>query len=166
MAYAGICGADDLQAHSDPYFHTVSFDEIVAYTTTAPGNTCGVQTATGNSLPVPSVPAGGYTIPKLTPFALTGSATDANGDSLTYNWEEFDLGPAGSPSATQRRPSSVRGTRRPARRARSRGSTSCSPTRRRRARMLPNVTKTLNFRMTVRDNRAGGGGVAYATHTV
>jgi len=30
------------------------------------------------------------TIPKGTPFILTGRATDAEGDQLQYNWEQVD----------------------------------------------------------------------------
>jgi trimeric autotransporter adhesin len=46
---------------------------------------------TGNSYPVVTVPAQ-FTIPLRTPFALTGSATDADGDTLTYTWEQNDRG--------------------------------------------------------------------------
>src|SRR5262249_45939581 len=51
----------------------------------------GLITPTGNAYPVVSAPAA-YTIPLRTPFALTGSATDANGDSLLYSWEQNDRG--------------------------------------------------------------------------
>lgn len=51
MAYAGICGAQDVQANSDAYFHTHNYDEIVAFRTSGNGSTCGTATATGNNPP-------------------------------------------------------------------------------------------------------------------
>jgi hypothetical protein len=52
------------------------------------GNTI---TPTGNNYPVVTAP-GQFTIPLRTPFALTGSATDADRDTLTYMWEQNDRG--------------------------------------------------------------------------
>lgn len=202
MAYAGICGTDDLQPHSDAYWSQRSFDEIVTYTSAAPtsvnevqygaltgfavdgqqfqlryngndsapivrgtsytiagikaaveaiagwpaggtvtastvgdtaftltfgGTLAGVNvselqfvnctggctgfvgeiavgglstrggstvTATGNTAPTVTLPAASYTIPLRTPFALTGSGSDPDGDVLTYLWEQTDRGAA------------------------------------------------------------------------
>src|SRR5439155_2424235 len=48
MAYAGICAPENLQAHSDPYFHTKSFDDIVGFITSIG---CGALTSSGNNAP-------------------------------------------------------------------------------------------------------------------
>jgi hypothetical protein len=160
MAYAGICSPQNLQNNSDPYFHNISFVEIAAYITSGSGNSCPVTTNTGNFPPVVSSMTGGFTIPISTPFALTGSATDANGDTLTYCWEEFDLGPAGHPNSPSGNAPIFRSF-----------TPVTSPTRtfpklsdllnntQTMGEILPSYTRTLTFRLTARDNRAGGSGV-------
>lgn len=86
MAYAGICGPN-VQNNSDAHFHAGSIAEMTAFIT-GWGN-CSQNTVTGNIAPI--VDAGqDYTIPRGTPFMLTGTATDANGDAMTYNWEQMD----------------------------------------------------------------------------
>ena len=53
-------------------------------------NNGGAVSSTGNTPPVVTAPDS-YTIPYRTPFALTGSATDTDGDPLTYMWEQDDI---------------------------------------------------------------------------
>ncbi len=60
-------------------------------------NQGGIITPTGNSWPVITLPAG-YTIPLRTPFVLTGSATDADGDAMVFAWEQNDRGGAAGTS--------------------------------------------------------------------
>ncbi|MFZ1517146.1 MAG: reprolysin-like metallopeptidase [Ignavibacteriaceae bacterium] len=163
MAYAGICSPQNLQNNSDAYFHVVNFDEIVSYTNFGSGNGCAVITNTGNGAPTVTVPAGGFYIPKSTPFALTGSATDPNGDPLTYCWEEYDLGPAGAPGTPSGNAPIFRSwnpttsaTRYFPRLQNLLNNTTVI------GEILPTYTRVLNFRLTARDNKLGGGGVNYA----
>ncbi len=159
MGYAGICGAaNNVQNNSDDYFHVISHDEIEGHLITGSGNTCAARTTSGNTPPtVMANPTGSsYTIPANTPFQLTGSATDPNGTgTLTYCWEEFDLGPGGAINTTS------------APFFRSFAPTT-SPTRtfpelaeilngsnEGAFEKLPTVTRTLNFRLSVRDNQEG-----------
>ncbi|MEC8338793.1 MAG: zinc-dependent metalloprotease family protein, partial [Planctomycetota bacterium] len=158
MGYAGIMGSDNLQSNSDPYFHSVSLDEMVAEITNGNANAAATITNTGNS--VPTVDAGAdYTIPAATPFVLTATGSDADaGDTLTYTWEQRDLGaqqgvndgdngasplfrswnPTTSPERVFPRYSDLLA-----------GTTAIGET-------LPTTNRDMNFRVVVRDNRAGG----------
>ncbi len=177
QAYAGICGAENIQPNSDPYFHAISFDEISNFITSGAGNSCGVSTATSNNLPVIAPLTGGQTIPIGTPFTLTGSATDADGDALTYNWEQWDFsgtatwnaGATAAPNNTvplfKSRIPKTTGSRTfpdvavinanyPAAPGATMGGL--------KGETLSPVARTMKFKLTVRDNRAGGGGVVSA----
>ena len=95
MAYAGICYPDDLQPHSDDYFHAISLMRIHDYITDATrGDLCPVRSATLNKMVnLPSFNTS-YTIPFLTPFELIAPvAIDSVADtSTTYCWEQWNLG--------------------------------------------------------------------------
>ncbi len=160
MAYTGICGAvNNIADNSIPYFHAASMDEINTYTTIGDGATCGTLTATGNIVPV--VNAGNnYTIPKSTPFVLTGSATDGNGDALTYSWEQVDVGPAGnwnSPTGNAPLFRSFPPVIAPVRYFPQLSDQINNTTT--IGEILPSYGRSMVFRLTARDNHAGAGGV-------
>lgn len=160
MSYAGICGADNVASNADPYFHAINFDEIINYVDNIIPSV-GTRTATGNSLP--TVNAGSdYVIPTGTPFTLTASGSDANaGDALTYTWEEMDVGPQrllstadnGASALFRSRPATASPTRTFPPMSNLLAGTSAL------GELLPAVTRTLDFRATIRDNRSAGGGV-------
>ncbi|GJM41313.1 MAG: hypothetical protein DHS20C20_15950 [Ardenticatenaceae bacterium] len=166
MAYAGICNPQNIQSNSDDYFHGISFDEIIAFTTAGNGNACASPSATGNT--PPSVEAGNsYNIPLNTPFTLTGSATDPNTTALTYNWEEFDLGPTGLPQFPSGNAPIFRSF--PATTSPSRTFPQISDIVSGMSTMgelLPSYGRTMNFRLTVRDNQVPAGGVGFDSTTV
>ena len=159
MAYAGICGSDDLQLNSDPHFHSHSLDQITEYLTSTA--TCSVNTPNGNLPPV--VNAGSsYAIPINTPFTLTGAATDPNGDALTYAWEQFNLGPAGSPRTPSGDapifrvfpPTSSASRTFPRLNDLLNNTTTLGE-------QLPTYARRLIFRLVARDNRPSGGAADY-----
>ena len=166
MAYAGICAAEDVQPHSDDYFHTRSFEEITSFRTIGAGALCGTLAATGNTVPI--VDAGAdYTIPRATPFALTAAGSDADvGDDLTYCWEQYDLGAATPPDNMadgplfRSRPPTTDPMRVFPRFA---DLMSGAPTPWER---LATVNRELTFRVTARDGHADGGGADFDTMVV
>lgn len=160
MAYAGICAPQNLQNNSDDYFHGASYDQIIAYTILSNGNSCAVVTNTGNTAPEVGVLNGGYTIPVQTPFELTGNAIDPDGDEMTFQWEQFDLGPQGNPNNPVGNAPIFRSFL-----------PTGSPTRvfpkisdivnntSTIGEVLPTYARDLKFRFNARDNRPAGGGV-------
>ncbi|HEX8474158.1 MAG TPA: zinc-dependent metalloprotease family protein [Pyrinomonadaceae bacterium] len=183
QAYAGICGSQDLQPHSDAYFHSKSLEELIAFTQgngqslERDGNSCSTQSPVNNAPPVVNGGAD-YTIPKNTPFVLSATGSDPDGDAITYAWEEYDTGPPSPPDTDtdgQPRPifRSYNPTTNPSRNFPGlqyilnnantppqtydcgRGAAEPCLT----GEILPQITRTMKFQVTVRDNRAAGGGV-------
>ncbi len=161
MAYAGICGSDNVQNNSDAYFHQKSLQMMWDHITSS--GACPISAiATGNSTPT-SEAGLNYTIPSGTPYKLTGSSTDADGTgSHTYTWEQYDLGPAGLPTETTFSGPLVRsfeGTDSPIRYIPrlpdllfTGGSTTWEK--------LSTISRAINYRLTVRDNDTRGGQTA------
>ncbi|MEL6626272.1 MAG: reprolysin-like metallopeptidase [Bacteroidota bacterium] len=163
MAYAGICGGDNLQNNSDDYFHTGSIQDIVEYMIEGFGSSCATITTTNNLAPDITMPnLGGTVIPISTPFKLVGEATDPNGDAMTYCWEQVDLGPAGNPNNPQQNAAIFRSfdpTPSPVRYLPRLNDLVNNTTI--FGEILPSYSRTLTFRLTVRDGVLTGAGVAH-----
>jgi len=234
MGYGGICAPRNLAENSIEYFNLRSFDQSLGYLQSTNPMTplpqpCGTTAATNNTPPTVTVAQASYNIPARTPFTLNAAATDANGDALTYLWEEFDLNANGATGSVPKttpadndNPNPIRnnmatdidddGTVRPIFRAYNpttggsrtfpslyyilnpagnapagsnqptefyTGTLPFAPTTNAtagyvckagetcvRGERLPTISRTMNFRVTVRDNNANGGGVADAATSV
>lgn len=86
MSYAGIVSGQNMQRHSDPYFHYHNIQNINDYLKFF---SCQSETTTTNQIPVLSAGLD-YNIPKGTAYTLTAIATDT--DRLSYCWEQLDSG--------------------------------------------------------------------------
>jgi len=158
MSYAGICGDDNIKNQVDPYFHHESIRQILTF---VDNESCEAGTTTGNTAPL--VDAGGdYIIPAETPFELTAVGSDVDGDTLTYSWEQRDLGPqqdlnggdnGSSPLFRFLIPNTNPVRTLPRLFNLLNGTTLKGET-------MPTTNRDLNFRVTARDNRAGGGATA------
>ena len=156
MSYSGICGSDNVQVFSNDYFHGGSLDQMLDFV--AAGGSCADDPPAGNpNAPVVSA-TGGFTLPVSTPFELdVDSAGDADGDALTFTWEQFDLGaPASLADGDQGDNPIVRSLPPATATHRVVDGTVFGDT-------LPTTTRSLNFRVTARDNNPGGGRVGEAS---
>ncbi|MGH7723889.1 MAG: reprolysin-like metallopeptidase [Candidatus Eiseniibacteriota bacterium] len=156
MGRAGKCGVFNVQPTADLYFNVANIEQIVTHLDTI---SCGTVTPTGNS--PPSAEAGpDFTIPRDTPFALTGSGSDPDpGDLLTYCWEQQDgsevLDDLVLGALFRSRLPTTLPTRYFPRFATVLADT-LDPWEK-----LPTVDRLLHFRLTARDGHVGGGGVAW-----
>jgi hypothetical protein len=171
MAYAGICpsgssGAENLQSNADATFHAGSIAEVQAFTAAgAPGSCYSLPLTPTAPLPGNTDPVldalTDRTIPANTPFVLVGNASDADSNTLRYQWDQMDAGcPTDSTSfgtdignnplfrTYVPRLESVRNF--PAL-----GTQATIPIRYDQAEVLPCHNRDLNFRLTVRDNNNG-----------
>lgn len=166
MAYAGICGSTDLQPNSDPYFTAISLDEIRTYTFGG-GASCSDTTANPNAVPA-IAPLSNFIIPARTPFVLTGSATTASGGTLSYDWEQNDIGAVNNNLATDLGNGPIIRSLNPTasgRRVIPRLSNLVAGTTL-FGEILPTTNRTLHFRLTVRDNVPAFGSTNSADMTV
>ena len=156
MAYAGICGAENIQLASDATFHAGSIDQINSF---VGGLTCHstINVINPNE---PVVDAGpDKAIPIQTAFRLEANASDGDGDVLSYQWDQMDAGTETNadslgddlnnnalfrtyePFAVARRDFPALGTQLD-------NLIDLSES-------LPCVDRSLNFRVTVRDGKSG-----------
>ena len=161
MSYGGNVSGSNVVPLRDHYFHAISIQQVTSY---LKAQSCGDANDISNNKP--SADAGAdFTIPKSTPFKLTGTGSDPDaGNFLTYTWEQMDKVTADDdfpwgvsstktfgPAFRSRPPSTFAYRFFPQWATILEGNTAND------WEVLPSVTRDLNFRFTVRDNVDGNG---------
>lgn len=159
MGYAGYTDCNTYTQYGEFYFHAGSIIDIRNYLNG--GGNCVLPEGTGNSAPFISIPANTYNVPVSTPFTLSGTGTDNEGDNIIYNWEQINTGfqttlpPAptntGGPNFRSYAPSTAGNVRDFPRLI---DLVNATPTP---WEVLPSVARTMNFRLTARDRNPKGG---------
>ncbi len=164
MSYQNLCGGqNNIPGPSESYFNIGSIEDVLFFARESAGSTCGEEVITENIEPELTLDyEDGFWIPTSTPFELDVQAEDANGDALTYCWEQYDLGPPatlGEPvlnSPLFRSFPPTDDSRRvfPAIGKIISGQNDVTE-------VLPDYTRDLTFRVTVRDNNPVAGGTVW-----
>jgi hypothetical protein len=172
MGYTYVCNVQTLQGvgpTDEDHFNAYSLSQM---RTELQSVTC--PTISTNTNRVPTLNAGSdYVIPRNTPFTLTATGADPDGDALAYTWNQFDytanrnalgtiVGTGGlaaidDPAAPLFRPRPPRAT--PSRTFPDLQYVLANSNRPadRLGEALPNVGRTINFVVTARDQRPAGG---------
>lgn len=163
MGYAGIC-PQNIQSNSDAYFNAISLQEIGVYK--GGGGACGSVTAITNA-PTLTMPTS-VVIPANTPFLLNTSASGTFSNQFSYTAEQQDATPSAQPPLpTNTDGPNFRSVLPSLNTTRYLPnlfdlSTSATPT----WEVIPSVSRTMSFRLTVRNNEPGGSCNAYEDMTV
>lgn len=155
MSYAGICAPNIIGDNLDHY-HSSSLVRMFNRMTIT---NCAQNTSITNTPPDIN-PDADYVIPKRTAFVLEADASDVDGDNLTYCWEQFDNQITTQPpsSGTSEGPL-FRGfapTTAPMRYF-PRMETLLNNQLQTTWEVLPNIARSMDFVVTVRDNNVLGG---------
>ncbi len=165
MSYSTLCGGQNLERiQPEEYYHVNSLESIINYSRTGQGSGCAEIVNTSNTYPELSIPLGdGLVIPANTPFKLRAEGFDAEGDNLTYCWEQYDADfittPVGFPEDNEPAFRSLPPTTNPIRyfpRLSNLINNQSS-----REEVLPGYNRGLTFRCTVRDNNPEAGGATW-----
>ena len=167
MGYAGIC-SPNVQNNPDDYFNYVDIRDVAQWTIN--DSSCAQLTGLPNA--APSANAGmDFTIPKSTAFVLEGSGSDTDGDQISFCWEENDPEDPFSTDTPQptrqfgpmfRSKLPVATPNRYMPQLADVVSGNLTPT----WEMLPSVSRTMDFVLTVRDNNPSVGQTASDEMTV
>ena len=160
MSYAGVCASNNnVAGTNDDYFHVSALIQMNNLIENGNGSTCGELVPTDNTSPDVYIDIeDDFSIPIFTPFELTGRSEDAEGDAVTYCWEQFNLGPVsilGTPIGNAPSFRSFKPTESPTRvfpRMLNLLANTGNASER-----LQDISRKYNFMLTVRDNHPGAG---------